>query len=154
QRTEPGTVVRVDLLPRTPKFREDQFRNLFKEEQPKPAEPAQPAQPSALTQPSALSPAALPSSKAKPVEIQFDGIRRRVSVVPIGLNVTSEAISPDGKTVLVTASAAGQQNLYAYPLDELSREPAVARQLTSTPGAKRSAHFTPDSKEVIYLDRG
>ena len=31
-------------------------------------------------------------------------------------------------------------------------EPAVARQLTSTPGAKRSAQFTPDSKEVYYLD--
>ena len=39
QRTEPGDVIRVDLVPRTPKFREDQFRDLFKEEQPKPAEP-------------------------------------------------------------------------------------------------------------------
>src|SRR6185503_9874352 len=27
QRTEPGDVIRVDLLPRTPKFREDQFRD-------------------------------------------------------------------------------------------------------------------------------
>src|SRR6185436_19566551 len=33
-------------------------------------------------------------------------------------------------------------------------EPAVARQLTSTPGAKRIGAFTPDSKEVYYLDRG
>ena len=41
-----------------------------------------------------------------------------------------------------------------FPIDELSKEPAVARQLTSTPGAKRSAHFTADSKEVYYLDRG
>ena len=31
---------------------------------------------------------------------------------------------------------------------------AVARQLTSTAGAKRSAQFSPDSKEVYYLDRG
>jgi C-terminal processing protease CtpA/Prc len=30
----------------------------------------------------------------------------------------------------------------------------VARQLTSTPGSKGSAWFTPDSKEVVYLDRG
>ena len=37
QRTEPGDVVRVDLLARTPKFREDQFRDLFKEEQPQDA---------------------------------------------------------------------------------------------------------------------
>ena len=51
-------------------------------------------------------------------------------------------------------SAAGQQNLYVFPIDELSKEPAVARQLTSTPAAKRSAHFTADSKEVYYLDRG
>ena len=36
----------------------------------------------------------------------------------------------------------------------LSKEASVARQLTSTPGAKRGAHFTPDSKEVYYLDRG
>jgi Tol biopolymer transport system component len=47
QRTEPGEVMRVDLLPRTPKFREDQFRDLFREEQPKttPAEPSPPAAP-------------------------------------------------------------------------------------------------------------
>src|SRR5262249_52463095 len=44
QRTEPGQVVRVDLVPRTPKFHEDQFRDLFKEETPKPAsEPPRPA---------------------------------------------------------------------------------------------------------------
>ena len=45
-------------------------------------------------------------------------------------------------------------SLYIYPIDELSKEPAIARQLTSTPGPKRSAQFTPDSKEVYYLDRG
>src|SRR5262249_60877569 len=55
---------------------------------------------------------------------------------------------------LMTASAAGQQNLYVYSLDELSREPAVARQLTSTPGFKADARFTPDNKEVFYLEQG
>src|SRR5262249_43448980 len=30
----------------------------------------------------------------------------------------------------------------------------VARQLTSTPSSKSSAWFTPDGKEVVYLDRG
>ncbi len=54
----------------------------------------------------------------------------------------------------MTAGAAGQQNLYVYSLDELSREPAVARQLTSTAGFKSDAQFTPDSKEVYYLERG
>ena len=35
QRTEVGQLARIDLVPRTPKFREDQFRDLFKEETPK-----------------------------------------------------------------------------------------------------------------------
>ena len=96
-----------------------------------------------------------PTTRAvKPVEIVFDDIRRRASALPVGVDVARQEISPDGKWLLLTASAAGQQNLYVFSIDELSKEPAVARQLTSTPGAKRSAHFTPDSKEVYYLDRG
>ena len=148
QRTEPGEVMRVDLLPRTPKFREDQFRDLFREEQPKiapsdpPASPAPPATPSAAV------------GRARPVEIVYDEIRRRATSLPVGVDVARQEISPDGKWLLLTASAAGQQNLYVFPIDELSKEPAIARQLTSTPGAKRSAHFTADSKEVYYLDRG
>ncbi len=39
QRTESGQVARVDLIPRTPRFREDQFRDLFKEETPKNVSP-------------------------------------------------------------------------------------------------------------------
>src|SRR5581483_2190211 len=98
--------------------------------------------------------AAPPSADAKPITIAFDDIRTRASIVPIGLDVLRQTISPDGKWLLVTAAAAGRQNLYTYSLDELSKEPAVARQLTSTPGAKRSAQFTPDGKNVVYLDRG
>ena len=154
QRTEPGDVVRVDLLPRTPKFREDQFRDLFREDQPRttpepstaPGSPALPAAPA----PSVVS----GFSRTKPVEIVYEEIRRRASPLPVGVDVGRQEISPDGKWLLLTASAAGQQNLYVFPIDELSKEPAIARQLTSTPGAKRSAHFTADSKEVYYLDRG
>ena len=65
-----------------------------------------------------------------------------------------QAISPDGKTLLLIADAAGQQNLYTYSLDELAKEPPVARQLTSTAGFKRSAQFTPDGKEVFYVEQG
>ena len=153
QRTEPGDVMRVDLLPRTPKFREDQFRDLFREEQPKttPA-PVAPSAPDAAPAPSAAAGAT--RTPVKPVEIVYDEIRRRASSLPVGVDVARQEISPDGKWLLLTASAASQQNLYVFPIDELSKEPAIARQLTSTPGAKRSAHFTPDSKEVYYLDRG
>jgi tricorn protease len=173
QRTEPGDVVRIDLQPRTPKFREDQFRDLFKEEQPKPTSP-EPApstpsptpstqtpaspNPTSAPNPSNLSdprgPTAPSASLGRPVSIAFADIRRRASVLPIGVDVFRGEISPDGKWLLLTASAASQQNLYVFPIDELSKEPAIARQLTSTPGPKRSAHFTPDSKEVYYLDRG
>jgi Tol biopolymer transport system component/C-terminal processing protease CtpA/Prc len=148
QRTEPGEVIRIDLQPRTPKFREDQFRDLFKDERP--TNP--PASPAPLA-----SPAPAPSATAArrvAVEINYDDIRRRASVLPVGVDVARQEISPDGKWLLLTASAAGQQNLYTFSIDELSREPAVARQITSTPGQKRSAHFTPDSKEIYYLDRG
>ena len=150
QRTEPGQVIRVDLVPRTPKFREDQFRELFKDEQPK-RTPEPSKTPAAGEAAAATVP---PASPAKSVDIVFEEIRRRASALPTGVDVNRLALSPDGKSLLLIASSAAQQNLYVYPLDELSKEPAVARQLTSTPGAKGSAWFTPDSKEVVYLDRG
>jgi hypothetical protein len=34
QRTENSQIARIDLLPRTPVFQEDRFRDLFKEEMP------------------------------------------------------------------------------------------------------------------------
>src|SRR5262249_11608872 len=128
--------------------------DLFKEEQPKPSpEPATPA-----TEPAAAAatpPAPAVSRRAPPhVDIVLDDIRRRASALPIGINAEAPAISPDGRSLLLIGTAAGQRNLYVYSLDELSKEPAIARQLTSTPGSKSSAWFTPDSKEIVYLDRG
>jgi len=165
QRTERGQIARVDLILRTPKFREDQFRDLFQEPARRPATPA-PAVPPA---PADVAKRAEDEKKdekdvkdekaekvepKKPVEIVFADIRRRLSLVPTGLDVADQAISPDGKWLVVTADAAGQQNLYLYSIDELSREPAVARQITSTPGQKASPQFSPDSKEIFYLDEG
>ncbi len=141
QRTEGGQLSRIDLKPRTPKFREDQFRDLFK--------------------PSAGS-AAAPSADAKPekkeggpsVEIVFDDIRRRLSLLTPGVDVgAGQSISPDGKTVLISGSAEGQFNLYTFPLDELATE-QTARQLTATAGIKADAQFSPDGKDVYYLENG
>lgn len=195
QRTETSQLARVDLLPRTPKFREDQFRDLFKEETPKNLSPTlrrpennpqspvppdetptnvatptptpavtpspQPAQsPTPTTSPTpqrtdATGKSAGADKKAdKPVEIVFDSIRRRLSLLPVGVDVFYQSISPDGKFVLMIAGAVNQTNLYVYPLEELSREPAIARQLTSTPGFKSEAQFSPDSREVFYLENG
>ncbi len=54
----------------------------------------------------------------------------------------------------MVANAANQSNIYIYSLDELSRDPAVAKQLTSTAGSKSSLQFTPDSKELFFIENG
>ncbi|HWC96444.1 MAG TPA: S41 family peptidase [Candidatus Sulfopaludibacter sp.] len=169
QRTEPDQIARIDLILRTPHFREDQFRDLFKEDPVRPAPNTPPVTAPATapataataeTKPADAKPAdAKPGDPAKaktpdPVKITFEGIHDRLSLLSTGVDAGSIVISPDGKTAVLTASAAGQQNLYSYPLDELSRDPRVARQLTSTPGGKSSVQFSPDGKEVFYLDRG
>ncbi|HYV05679.1 MAG TPA: DPP IV N-terminal domain-containing protein, partial [Blastocatellia bacterium] len=155
QRTEDSQVARIDLIARTPRFREDQFRDLFKEESPRPARP-QPA-PDVRPTETQAAPASTASDKkpvVKPVEIVVEDIRKRLSLLPVGVSAGYQEISPDGKWLLMIAAAAGQQNLYIYSLDELAREPAVARQLTSTAGFKTDAQFSPDSKEVFYLEQG
>lgn len=146
QRTETPQVARVDLLPRAPNFAEEKFEELFK---PEPARPAARA-----TEPPEPKP-------ALKVEIDFAGIRDRITMLPIGLNVSNPQVSPDGKSLLFTANVAGQTNLYLYPLEEVASRAAVpgrdaraARQLTSTPPPKTRAHFSPDSKEVYYLEAG
>lgn len=165
QRIEDGRIARIDLKIRTPLFREDQFRDLFKDETPKPA-PQTPrikesppsdrdnrGEGSSKTQVSGPSEQKNSSSK-RPVEVVFDGIRQRISLMPVGVDVAYQTISPDGKSVLMSAFAAGQMNLFIYSLNELSREPAIARQLTTTPGSKRSPQFSPDGKDVYYLEQG
>jgi tricorn protease len=161
QRTEGGQIARVDLVPRTPRFREDQFRDLFREESPRPARTPQSPQQPQETRPSQSEQQTAAASNViekkqppKPVEIVFEDIKKRLSLLPVGVDAGYQEISPDGKWLLMTASAAGQQNLYIYSLDPLAREPAVARQLTSTPGFKRDAQFSPDGKEVFYLEQG
>ncbi len=38
-------------------------------------------------------------------------------MLPLGLDVSNPQISPDGKLLLFTATVAGQQSLYLYPID-------------------------------------
>ncbi len=159
QRTESTQLARVDLVPRTPRFREDQFRDLFREESPRNATPTnrpeqRPAETPAATPAPTASPADEKRPASKPVQIVFDDIRRRLSFVPVGLDVNYQAISPDGKWVALIANAANQANLYLYSLDELSREPAVSKQLTSTSGSKSWAQFSPDGKEIFFIENG
>jgi Tol biopolymer transport system component/C-terminal processing protease CtpA/Prc len=162
QRTETSQLARVDLMLKTPKFREDQFRDLFNEEQAprRPASPADEAAPKPATSTEDTSSAAKAGApkpadpKKVNTDIVFDGIRQRLSLLPIGVDAGSAVISPDGKTVVMIAAAGGQQNLYAWSIDDTARERPVARQLTTTAGGKSDVAFTPDSKEVYYLDDG
>ena len=147
QRTEAGQVARVDLTLRVPKFREDQFRDLFNEPRSLPGTPPEPPRNPSGT------PVEPPRNPVSVVPV-FDGIRDRLSLLPLGLDVRDVSIAPDGKTAIVIASAAGQSNVWAYSLDELATDRPVARQLSTTAGNKSSPQITPDSKEVYYLDAG
>ena len=159
QRTESTQLARIDLIPRTPRFREDQFRDLFREEPPRSVTPANRPEPRPAETPvpsplPSASPAEEKRPAAKPVQVVFDDIRRRLSFVPVGLDVSYQTISPDGKWVALVANAANQANIYVYSLDELAREPAVAKQLTSTSGFKNWAQFSPDNKEIFFIENG
>ena len=57
--------------------------------------------------------------RGRPLGIAFDDIRRRAAALPVGIDVQRQQISPDGKWLLLSTSAAGQQNLYVFPIDEL-----------------------------------
>jgi Tol biopolymer transport system component/C-terminal processing protease CtpA/Prc len=153
QRTESTQLARVDLVPRTPRFREDQFRDLFREEPPRNVAPVTRPEPRPTETP-APSPAEEKRAGSKPVQVVFDDIRRRLSFLPVGLDVTYQSISPDGKWVALVANSANQANIYVYSLDELSREPAVAKQLTSTSGFKHWAQVSPDNKEIFFTENG
>ena len=155
QRTETPQVARIDLVPRQPNFVEEKFDDLFKPEPPRQGRGANTSGNANVRPP------------VKPVEIDFDDIRERVSMLPIGLSVNQPQISPDGKWLLFSVNVGGQTNLYLYPLGEGAAaggrggrggrgggEARGPRQLTSTPGQKSHAHFTSDSKEVFYLEAG
>ncbi len=149
QRTESGQVARVDLIPRPVRFREDQFRDLFRDDPPRAARPSLSDAVGA-----ALKGGDDSKKNVKKVEIVFENIRQRQNLLPVGVDVHSGIISPDGKSLVLVAGATGQQNLYTYALDDHLREGSAARQLTSTTGRKSDPQFSPDGKEVFYLEGG
>lgn len=166
QRSEPSKVVRIDLLPNTPKYREDAFRDLFKATPPgAPAPKSDPKDKTPAAKPAASESearaedetkdaAAAPKGKIPAVRIVFEGIRERASFVPLGGSADEPIISPDGKTLVYRARLGDQQNLFSYSLDELAKEPPAPQQLTGGRRAKRDYAFSPDSKQLYYLDGG
>jgi Tol biopolymer transport system component/C-terminal processing protease CtpA/Prc len=161
QRTEDYQLARIDLVPRTPHFREDQFRDLFRDGPrpmlPRPALPIPPdVRPAPATAPAtapvlASSRPAAATTRSGTTRIVFEDIRQRLTLLSVGVDVDFQAISPDGKTALIIGTSGGQQNLYTYALEDSG---AVARQLTSNAGSKSHAQFSPDGREAYYLDNG
>ena len=168
QRSEPSQMARVDLVPHVPKFREDQFRELFRTNQTGPDQsPTKqpdkgPEKPTSAFPPSSggetaaavTTPPDGSAKKPEPVRVIFDGIRDRLTFVPLGFDAGAPVISPDGKTLVFLALTGNQRNLYSYSLDELAATPPSAHQLTSTATPKGDFQFTPDSKQIYYLDGG
>jgi C-terminal processing protease CtpA/Prc len=153
QRTESGDVVQVDLVPRPPKFREDAFRRLFDAPRPELPTRALPSPlPSAAPRP---SPAATGEKTApKATRIEFSGIRDRLTMLQTGIDATRVSVTPDGKMLVLVASAANQTNLYGFSIDDTSDDPQVAKQLTNTPGSKSAVEISSNSSTAYYTDSG
>ena len=173
QRSEDTHIVRVDLLPHVPRYREDEFRELFKPAETPDRKPTQPGRPPGAPAAPPETPDAKAPEKAadaaeklaqatpgaaklkiEPVRIVFDGIRERATFLPLDLSSENPVISPDGKTLVFRAETARQTALYSYDLDELAKEPPVPQQIASSRKPKRFAAFTPDSKQLYYLEGG
>lgn len=145
QRTEDTRVIRIDLVPRTPTFREDALDSLFRV----PEEPSGDGQEG--------DEEAADADEAEDdelVTIEFDGIRRRYEVVSIPFSVQQMTVSPDGKKLVVTGSAAGQQNVYAMKLDPLASGPDGVQPVTSGEGFKGGIEFAEDASRVWYIQGG
>uniref|UniRef100_UPI0035CA99C1 S41 family peptidase n=1 Tax=uncultured Sphingomonas sp. TaxID=158754 RepID=UPI0035CA99C1 len=158
QRTEDSRIVRIDLLPHVPKFKEDKFSDLFKPGK----QPGTPDAPSDTPAPPAPKPlpaagrkgAAVPPARVPPVTIVWAGLRGRATILPLGLNADTPVISADGKTLVFRAQEKGRANLYSYSLDELADEPPVAQQLSQSDRPKGDFALTGDGKTLFYLDGG
>ena len=150
QRNEQAQIIRVDLVPHVPKYREDKFRDLFSKPPGETAEEKKDKDSSA--QPSKDK--AAPPTPPTPTTIVFDGLRDRATAVPVGLDASAPLLSPDGKTMAFIASSAGQDNIYTYNMDELASDPPVPQQITSTAKPKRDLAFSPDGKTLFYLEGG
>jgi len=153
QRTEPGSVAQIDLVPRTPRFREDQFHRLFVDTQPRERQPE--PQPSATAAPASPAPSAIPKAapRSHEVRIDFTGIGDRASLLPVAVDVNDIALSRDAKTLVLEATAAGEDNIYTYSIDELAPEEPVVKQITATRGPKTDLAVAPDDS-VYYLEAG
>jgi tricorn protease len=138
QRTEDARIAKVELVPPVvDEYAEDRFLGLFK---------------TAKTD-STRKKSEGPLKDS--VRIEVAGIRERMSLLPIDVNIGSMTMSHDGKQLLIGASVAGQQHLFTYALEpQTGGFGAALRQLTNSSGMKSNAVFSTDDKQVYYMEQG
>ncbi|PDW03622.1 peptidase S41 [Candidatus Viridilinea mediisalina] len=154
-------IVRVDLLPPHPLFREAEFEKLFQEKKEKKEQQRKDEgapEPEGDEQPTEEAPEPEQGVKHAQERAEFErllaGIERRLRfLTPIQMDATAAALSPDSKELLFTAIVAGKLNLWALPLDE-PRADHPPRQLTASESSKYAVQFAPDGKTFFYLEDG
>ena len=152
QRAEESRIIRIDLTPHVPKYKEDMFRKLFTDKPPgAPASAPVEKKGSGKTADKGAAPA---KAAATPVSIAWDGLRDRATILPVGLNASVPLVSADGKTLIFIASSRGQDNIYSYNLDELADEPPVAQQITQSAKPKSDLSLSADGKTLFFLEGG
>lgn len=125
QRTEQTNIARIELRVKAAPAREERFDALFQGEAKK--------------------------AEKKPVVVDWEDIRRRLSLLNLDLDAGGFALSPDAKTLVFTAQAGQQTQLYTVAIGP---GPMLPRQLTSTPGGKNAPQFSADGKEVYFVEQG
>ena len=166
QRTEVRNIARVDLTAKKPEFGEDKFQRLFSES---PDTSRTPGPATGDTTASGGGRGRMGGRRGMggtpKTEIDFKDLNERLSLLALGsVDVNDVIISHDG-VVVVSATIGGQGNLYVYSAGEGGRGAAGGggraggggsplRPLTTTPGMKMEAQFSPDGKEVYYIGQG
>jgi C-terminal processing protease CtpA/Prc len=101
-----------------------------------------------------------PASRGGKTSIVFDDIDQRLSLLPVGVDVSQVCVSPDGHFVAFVGTTAGRAQVYAYPADPQFAN-AVPRPLTATFGYKQCLQFAPDyagptanPPKLFYIEDG
>lgn len=109
QRTEPGRIVKVDLVPLAPTFDRDAFRELFNEDEPTRDQERDRDTRQEGPSTEGRTSAGEPRGAVEPpdeVEIDFQDIRRRGDFIDTDFSAGSIRLSPDGKTAVVSGDGA------------------------------------------------
>ena len=158
QRTEPGQVARVDLVLRTPKFREDQFREPVRTGNARSRNPRR----APASEPPACS---RPPRRAAPTPVAScsTNLRQRLSLAPGRGRRPGSAHQPRRQVLLLTAAAAGPDQplrLFARRAGARARGRAPAhvdgratrRARSSRRTARRSTISTPAAPQSITVE--